>query len=587
MKLSILNIFFLIIIVNFAFAQDITFQATAPSNAQVGQPFTIKYTLKAPQKGKNFEFSKTNGLEVINQGSSQFSSFSTTIVNGKMTSNQTITLVWSLTVVADNSKKITIPAATVKVDNKTYKSNSLSINVSQGNNDATANQPSNNNGNNTVAINKDLLINLSTNKTSAYVGEPIYAYCKLFSVYNISLNDFKPSPFDNFWIKELPMPTSIKAEEQQINNKTYLTAVLDKRIIFPQTTGTVTIEPYQATLQLYDSWGFPGQQKKVVSNTKNIQVKPLPSNKPSSFTGGVGAFEVDIDADLTTVEIDQAITINLKISGLGNFGLFDLPEITLPATFERLEPDYSEELSILSTGINGSQSVQYVFIPRVPGVFLLKPISFSFFDFNQEKYITLQTDSITITVIGDSSSTATSQVVQSDPTQLSNDIRFIKTTTKLKPQNNFIFGKTGFWLGYLIPFLIFGITTFILRKKIKENADLRLVKSKKADKVSKKRLKLAQNYMKSGNNDKFYEEISLALWGYLSDKVSIPQSELTRDTILKTLKSINVSEQITTDFMKIIDKCEIARFAPSDTGFSPQEIYTEASSVITNFEKII
>lgn len=585
MKISFLNIFFLLIIVKFGVAQNVSFEATAPRSTQTGQPFTIKYTLKAPKKGKNFNFPKVAGLEVVNQGSSQFSSFSTTIINGKMTSEQTVTLVWSLTVVASAEKKYTIPAATVTVDGKKYSSNSLIIDISKGASQ-TANTPTYK-SNDPAVVTKDLLINLSTSKTTAYVGEPIYAYCKLFSVYNISLNDFNPSSYDNFWIKEIPMPTSIKAQEERINNKTYLTAVLDKRLIFPQKTGSITIDPYQATLQLYDGWGFPAQQKKVVSNTKTIEVKPLPSNKPASFTGGVGAFEVDMNADLTTVEIDQAITIDFKISGLGNFGLFDLPEVTLPATFERLEPDFSENLSVQSDGINGYQSVRYVFIPRVPGNYCVKPISFAFFDLQQEKYVILKTDSLKITVVGDSASTYSNQIVQSDPTQLGDDIRFIKKTTNFKALNNFIYGKTGFWLAYLIPLIIFGFLTFFMRKRIKQNADLKFVKSKKADKVSKKRLKQAHSYMVANNNEKFYEEILLALWGYVSDKMSIPRSELTRQTVVETLKSKNISDQIISDFVKIIDNCEVARFSPSAVGFNSQQIYKDASSLISNFEKNI
>lgn len=584
MKLNLLNIIILILFANHLVAQNVSFQATGPNSAETGQPFNIKYTLKAPKKGKDFNLPKVSGLEVVNQGSSQFSSFSTTIVNGQMTSEQTITLVWTFTVIVSKEGKLTIPAATVKVDGKTYSSNKLTLNVGKG-----AAVASNNSGNNPTTITKDLLINLTTDKTTAYIGEPIYAYCKLYSAYNISLNEFNPSTFDNFWIKKLPMPNSIKAEEEKINNKTYLTAVLDKRVIFPQKTGSIKIEPYSATLQLYDGWGFPAQQKKVVSNSKVIVVKPLPANKPATFTGAVGAFDIDISADLSNVEIDQAITIDFNISGVGNFGLFDLPEVTLPATFERLEPDFSESLDIQSNGVNGYQSAKYVFIPRVPGEYYVKPISFSFFDLQQEKYITLQTDSIKITVVGDSSSANSynNQVVQTDPTQLGDDIRYIKSSLSLKPHNNFFFGKTSFWMSYIIPFLTFAFLIFFLRKKIKENADLKLVKSKKADKVSKKRLKIAENYMNIHEDEKFYEAVSLALWGYVSDKMSIPRSELTRETVTETLKSNNVDEQIISDFVKIIDNCEIARFASEASGFNPEQIYSDASSIISDFEKNI
>ncbi len=582
------NIFYTIIILFFTtsvLAQNVSFNCSAPSDAQTGVPFSIKYTLKAPKKGTDFNYSKVSGLNVLHTGTSQYSSYSTTIINGKMKSKQTITLTWNLTVKAIKTGRISIPPATVTVDGKEYKSNSVTVNVSKNKTNVAHKKK-----NKKISNLKDVFLNVSTNKSNAYIGEPVYAYCKLYSIYDVSLNDFKPSTFDNFWIKELEMPSSIKAITEKINGKNYLTAILDKRLIFPQKTGKLKIKPYDVTLQLYDNWGFPAGSKRVVSNTKVLNVKPLPNPKPDNFNGAVGVYDISLSADLKKVNVDQAITFTLKISGSGNFGLFDMPKINLHSTFEQLEPEYSEDYNIASSGINGSKSAKYVFIPRVPGNYTVKPVKFSFFDLNKKQYVSLKTDTINFTVTGDSSDIVSANsggLVKSNATKLGEDIRFIKLKTNLKQKNNFLFGKNVFWLFYLVPFLFFLFLIFFLRKKIKENANLKLVNYKKADKVSRKRLKKAEKFMTQKSFDKFYEEISLALWGYVSDKLSIPRSDLTRQTAVETLNNKNIQKKSINDFINIIDDCETARFAPSAFEYKPEDIYKRATNIIKNFEKNI
>ena len=59
------------------------------------------------------------------------------------------------------------------------------------------------------------------------------------------------------------------------------------------------------------------------------------------------------------------------------------------------------------------------------------------------------------------------------------------------------------------------------RKQVKENADIALVRTKKANKMAVRRLKNAGKLMKENKKEEFYDEVLRALWGYLSDKLSI------------------------------------------------------------------
>jgi BatD DUF11 like domain len=584
---SIYILFLLLISIN-SFAQNVQFVANANNNAKSGEPFIIQYKLEAPTKGKNFKYPEVKNLTVLNVGTSSFTR--TSIINGKH--SKSITLTWSLTAIAGTTGRLTIPAATVTVDGKSYNSNALTINVNQGSNN-TSYTPSNQSNvvesssqNRNELPNKDIFLNLTTNKTDVYLGEPIYIYNRLYSKYNVNLSEFNPSAMDNFWIQDLPMPNSVKAEYVTLNGSQYLTAVLEKKVIFPQKTGEIVIEPYNATFQLYDGWGFPAGSKKVVSNKKIITVKPLPANKPAGFTGAVGDFQISSKSDVDSLNIDEAVIITLTVSGLGNFGLFDDPTIKVPNTFEPLMPDTKNNTRITENGIDGSRTFTFTYIPRVPGTYNIKEVAFSYFNPKTKKYYTKKTNPITIIVIGDSTTMLTdNSIVKSELNEIAEDIRYIKTSGfSLQQKNNFFFGKLGFWLSYLIPFVGFLFLIFFMRNKIKENANVELVKSKKADKISKKRLKTAENHIKSGKIDEFYEEITNALWGYVSDKLSIPVGNLTRATAVETFKNSNISEDLITDFVKTIDDCETARFAPSSAGLSPEIIYEKASNIIRSLE---
>ncbi len=595
MKKLILNIILSTISV-LVYSQDVSFTADAPSRVQTGTPFYIQYSLKASKKGSNFEYPQMKNFSILNVSTSQSSSSSVTIINGRMKSNNSITVTWYLTVEAKKTGTYTIAPATAKVSGKIYKSNSLVITVSKGKPISNSVQQQNQNFdlNNTAeeSVNtKDLFLNLTTNKTNVYVGEPVYAYCQMFSRYDVNIQEFNPSTFDNFWIKDIKMPGSVKAQRVRLNNRTYLSAVLDKKVIFPQKSGTLTIKPYNATFQLYDGWGFPSGTKKVVSNRKVIKVKPLPTSKPASFEGAVGNFSLSSSVDKRQINVNDAFTYSITVSGTGNFGLFDIPSVSLSKSFEAMEPENKDNLSVTSEGVKGSSTVKYSFIARVPGKYKIPKIEFSYFDPAKAKYITLKTDTLTITVAGDTSNTGIggqNQIVRNKVTELGNDIRFIKTNkTDLRIKNDFLFGKNSFWLSFIVPFVIFLLLIIILRKKIKENSDIKFVKYKKADKISQKRLKNAKKYMKNNEQEKFYEEVSKALWGYVSDKLSIPLADLTRDTVVDTLKKNNIEAQMIDDFVKVIDTCEIVRFAPSVSENQEQELYNQASNVIMAFEKNI
>jgi len=127
----------------------------------------------------------------------------------------------------------------------------------------------------------------------------------------------------------------------------------------------------------------------------------------------------------------------------------------------------------------------------------------------------------------------------------------------------------------------------VYRKKARENANIALVRNKKANRIATKRLKTAAAFMKQNNNEAFHEAILKAFWGYLSDKLSIPVADLNRETAVNRLNEKGVSEQVINDFVDVVEQCEFARFAPAGGSEARHELYKKAESTMGQMEKQI
>jgi hypothetical protein len=150
---------------------------------------------------------------------------------------------------------------------------------------------------------------------------------------------------------------------------------------------------------------------------------------------------------------------------------------------------------------------------------------------------------------------------------------------------SYFFGSAGFWLLLAIPLVLFLVLILLWQKLAARRSNTVLMKNRKATRVARKRLRKAEEFLKSGNQEPFYIEISQALWGYLSDKFSIPKAELSIDSVHSALISRNVSEEIITQFMATLNNTEFARFAPGEKSVNMERIYNEALGIITKIER--
>ena len=171
---------------------------------------------------------------------------------------------------------------------------------------------------------------------------------------------------------------------------------------------------------------------------------------------------------------------------------------------------------------------------------------------------------------------------------LGQDIRYIKTgETRLTQKDDYLFGSMSYWLWYIVPLALFIAFMVIYRKQAMENANVAKVRTKKANKVATKRMKNAGNLLAEKKSEAFYDEVLKALWGYISDKLSMPVSQLSKDNIEEELQKHQVGGELIKAFIDTLNDCEFARYAPGNQDEKMDKIYSSAIDVISKMENSI
>ena len=405
--------------------------------------------------------------------------------------------------------------------------------------------------------------------------------------------------------QEIEMTTNARWTPEHYKGRNYYTTVYRQFVLFPQQSGKLFIEPAQFQMTVnkpvqsadpFDAFFNGGNNvieiKKPITTPKiAINVNPLPAGKPADFSGGVGEFTVSSSINSKELKTNDAITIKLVISGTGNLKLISNPEIKFPEDFEVYDPKVDNQVRLTREGLTGNRVIEYLAIPRHAGTYKIPGVSFSYFDIRSKSYKTLKTEEYVVNIekgAGNADQVIANFTNKEDLKVLGEDIRYIKQNeVTLQPKGSFFYGSMSYWLFYIIPALTFIIFFIIYRKQAAENANAAKVRTKKANKVATKRMKLAGKLLSENKKDAFYDEVLKALWGYISDKLNIPVSRLSKDNIEEKLRNHGVSEELIKDFLNALNDCEFARFAPGDENQAMDKVYSSSIEVISKMENSI
>ena len=585
-------------------ADKVSFTASAPDAVVVGDQFRLSYTVTT-QKVKDFRAPSIKGFDVL-MGPSRSQQSNTQIVNGNVTSTSSITFTYIL--MANNAGEYTIPGASIVADGDQMVSNSVRIKVlpqDQGDSNSSSSS-STHSSSGTGVSNQDLFITASASKTNVYEQEAFVLTYKIYTrESNLQLNNAKLPDFKGFHSQEIEMTTNARWTPEHYQGRNYYTTVYRQFVLFPQQSGKLYIDPAQFQMTVgkpvqsddpFDAFFNGGSNvieiKKSISTPKiAINVNPLPAGKPADFSGGVGEFNISSSINNKELKTNDAITIKLVISGTGNLKLISNPEIKFPDDFEVYDPKVDNQVRLTREGLTGNKVIEYLAIPRHAGTYKIPGVSFSYFDIRSKSYKTLKTEEYVINVekgAGNADQVIANFTNKEDLKVLGEDIRYIKQNeVTLQPKGSFFYGSMTYWLFYIIPALAFIIFFIIYRKQAAENANVAKMRTKKANKGATKRMKLAGKLLSENKKDAFYDEVLKALWGYISDKLNIPVSRLSKDNIEEKLRNHGVNEELIKEFLNALNDCEFARFAPGDENQAMDKVYSSSIEVISKMENSI
>ena len=611
----LIHIFILVFFSVSLFADEgVTFKVSAPSTVEAGGKFRVQFTVNT-HSVSNFVAPDFKGFEVL-YGPAPSSRSSFQMVGGR--TSQSSSIIYTYVLVSNEPGTHTIGSASVVVDGKTIKSNTAQIKVlstGSGSSSSSSSSGGNVNGGSlgsqyqqqsptsaTTSRGKDLFMTATASRTKVYEQEAILLTYKIYTLVDLTQLDGKLPSLDGFQIQEVPLPRTKEFELEQYNGRNYRSVVWSQYLLFPQKSGDLTIPSitYEGVvvtrnrnIDPFDAFfngqsGYTEVKRKITTPALTIHVSPL-DNKPAEFSGAVGKFSVASSISATEVDANDAVTLKISVTGSGNMKLISTPTVNFPDDFETYDAKVNDNFQLTRNGLSGTKEFEYLAVPRHEGTYQIPATKFIYFDTESRTFKTLTTEAYTLKVnkgkggTGQNMSNYTGQ--QMDVQQLNQDIRFIKKgDVEFRQRGDTFFGTTKYWLTYLLSLLLFIQLAAMGRKRMKANSNIALSRGKKANKVALKRMKAAKKLLEAHEQGKFYDEVLRALWGYVADKFNMSQESLNKENIEQSLTSRNVPDEQIQQFIKVLNDCEFARYAPGDANENMENVYNSAIGAISRME---
>ena len=590
-------------------AQGVTFRVNVPKAVAVGESFRVELELNATPDRGSFVEPSFEGLSVTaGPATSQSSSFRS--INGKM--EQSVSYSYTYVVYAASEGEYTISSARVKVDGKEYSSEPQKVKAIKENTSSSEadKRPSAGVAGKPTLADDDILLLVSLDRSKVYVGQPVVVTYKLLTRVNMAIESQKMPSFAGFWANRLNTG-SARWIREGYQGKLYDACPVAEYLLFPQQEGVLEIDPMElsvvAQIQVKNNYRHRDPfaeflnpstvheiHRRVVSKTPTLDVRRLPEGAPESFAGAVGEFKMTVAPLNDKIDANSAFTYSVKIEGEGNFSMIQTPHLRLPAVFEQYPAKSSESIQTTARGVSGYRQFEYPIIARAEGDYVIPALEFTYFNPTLAKYVTLTSPEFPVMVAPDNSSANGGPMViggggvnKEDILVLGDDIRFIKLDdADLKPSGKvFMFSGIYFLIAALM-LIICGLLYVWLSRYLKQMRNQATLRGKRANRVALARFRLAEKYMKESNERGFYEEMLRGLWGYLSDKLNIPSSDLTKENMRERLIQRGVSAEDVGQYVGLISECECAQYSPSGSGHMADR-YLKGVTLISRLEAVI
>lgn len=589
---------------------QISFKAQAPTTVQEGEEFYLKYVLQNAD-GDGFsnpsfaDFDLLAGPSVSNYSYKQ-------IVNGQSSSSKSVTYTYVLR--ARKKGSYQIPAATVRVGGKVYKSQSLTLQVKDSGASAKSQGKQrirNYDDDDDMAVDnrpqqvgaavgqRDLFCTTHLSRREVYEQEPIVVTYKAHARVGVHLTETAPAErqdFKDFWSQEIEATGHVQKASETVGGVHYAVVPCQQYILFPQRSGALTVPgakmfcyvlQYDRSLDAIDAYfngaGYQNLRLPRQSEDVSITVLPLPTPRPAAFSGGVGHFTLNTELVTPIPKTNDIATLRVKVAGSGNMKLIKAPTLVFPDDFDTYDAKMSDNTKVTLDGITGEVCFDYTFVPRNVGQYTIPAADFVYFDTQRREYVTLHTDPIKLDVAKGKRS---KEDVEAELAMRNSDIRDIHSNgTDVHDTDSILWvGSIGYIAFMAVLTLSLSLLLRFLRHRHAMGADVAGRRNRKARKMADKHLQAAQKALNGQDSNAFYAALAQALRGYFADKLSRDAAALTNDAILSALAERGVSEELQHQTSQLLSDCDFARFAPAADPSQCTQDFERATQLINTID---
>jgi len=509
--------------------------------------------------------------------------------------------------------KFTIGSASVELNGKSYRTEPIVITVREAGSPANLN-PSNPDASNfkehvlrkgesiKEKINNNMFLKLETNRTSCYEGESIVASYKLFTRMMSDGSLTKSAGFNGFSVIDMKTDEGNEPRTATVNGKNYNVYVIRKIQLYPLQSGTINIEPAELenrqqligeayleksgltpddlseqVLMTLPADAVINYTATLISQPMLITVKPLPEKgKPAGFNGAVGDFTIKISSNEMTFPLDESGILQVTISGKGNLHLVTFPVTNWPTVFDDYEPAITDSIDQQKAPLSGMKKMAIRFSATRTGTFILPPLQFSFFDPLKERYETVETDSVRITI--------------TPPAKRSRGDKTIRAENKSTDGINVIFNHRRLLVAALALLLAVVLFFWWRKDKSKEKKLAITATTNEMQETVKppydplNAFPESSKCLKDSKCDRFYQLMQTEYRQLLAHHLKLLNSGLTRTDILIGLNASSIPVELQSAIRALLDEIEQQLYSPMGGELQKENLFKSAEELAVKIQ---
>lgn len=368
-------------------AQELSFDAyTNKNQVRIGEVFEVTFLLT--DKGSGYKYTP-NDMK-IPRDINLFEVIGRINVGGSLSSKRGI----RYRLKATSSGLKTISRAKMKIGGRSYYTNQIRIKVLENKPGSSALT-----GGASFSQRNDLYLRVEIDKDDPYIQEQVLVTVKAFAASTQDLRrikgEIKVPSINGVKIHKVDRVEGAIRQEI-INGEVFVTKEVARFILFPQIDGLIQLGPFKTQIVI-STGGYTNAIAEVSSNKENLRVRSLPEPKPVDFTGAVGVFLLKINPGKLFLKENESTELEVEIIGKGNLDILKIPKLKADKGLEVYKPKYRTVFEARAGGLIGKVSANFTLVPQYGGKFKTKPYRFTYFNPDQEKYITEQAEGIKIT----------------------------------------------------------------------------------------------------------------------------------------------------------------------------------------------